>query len=64
MISVCPSVFSCLYEQVVLNEGDILYHPAGIWHQVECTTDSVSINVSLIASTYADVFTDALKTML
>ncbi|CDW85608.1 lysine-specific demethylase no66-like [Stylonychia lemnae] len=34
--------------EVQLNEGDILYHPAGIWHQVECVSDeSISINFSL-----------------
>ena len=22
-------------EEIVLEEGDILYHPAGIWHSVE-----------------------------
>jgi tellurite resistance-related uncharacterized protein len=33
--------------EIVLNEGDIMYHPAGIWHSVESASDSISINFSL-----------------
>jgi len=33
--------------EVTLYEGDILYHPAGIWHAVKCETDSISINFSM-----------------
>ena len=32
---------------VTLNEGDIMYHPAGIWHSVESVSDSISINFSM-----------------
>lgn len=32
---------------ITLNEGDIMYHPAGIWHSVESMTDSISINFSM-----------------
>lgn len=32
---------------VTLNEGDILYHPAGIWHAVTSDQDSISINLSM-----------------
>jgi quercetin dioxygenase-like cupin family protein len=32
--------------EVILNEGDILYHPAGIWHSVKSEEDSISINFS------------------
>ena len=32
---------------IVLNEGDIMYHPAGIWHSVESVTDSIHVNFSL-----------------
>ena len=35
-------------EKVTLSAGDVLYHPAGIWHAVSCDEDSVSINISLI----------------
>lgn len=33
--------------EVTLYEGDILYHPAGIWHAVKCDEDSISINFSM-----------------
>lgn len=49
---------------VVLDEGDTLYHPAGIWHQVECLEDSISINISLTAVSYADLFCSSLQQML
>lgn len=46
--------------EVVLKEGDILYHPAGIWHQVECMTDdSISINFSLRSLKIADLVANA-----
>lgn len=50
--------------QVELSPGDVLYHPAGIWHRVECLEDSIAINVSLIASSYADVFCSGLQQLL
>ena len=34
---------------ITLNEGDILYHPAGVWHSVTSTDDSISINFSMKA---------------
>jgi len=49
------------YEEVVLNEGDSLYFPAGMWHRVECLEDSISVNISLIATTYADVIADSFR---
>ena len=48
----------------MLEAGDILYHPAGIWHSVEATEDSVSINFSLRHVRKADVITNALSMML
>ena len=41
--------------EAVLLPGDVLYHPAGVWHRVVCEQDSVSMNVSLTVSSYADV---------
>lgn len=46
---------------VTLNEGDILYHPAGIWHSVESTSDSISINFSMRQLRYADIVVNALR---
>ena len=37
------------FKVVTLNEGDILYHPAGVWHAVGCEEDSISINFSMKA---------------
>ena len=39
---------------VTLNEGDILYHPAGIWHAVSSEEDSISINFSMRAMRTGD----------
>ena len=51
-------------DEVTLQAGDVLYHPAGIWHCVNCSEDSVSINVSLIAASYADIVSDAVRQMM
>jgi len=51
--------------EVVLEEGDILYHPAGIWHQVSCLTDdSISINFSIRQVRIADLVTNAQRMMM
>ena len=51
--------------EVTLNEGDILYHPAGIWHQVECVSDeSISINFSLRQIREADLISNAQRMLL
>jgi len=49
-------------ESVVLQPGDVLYHPAGIWHKVEAIGDapSVSINLSFFPATWAEVITESL----
>jgi quercetin dioxygenase-like cupin family protein len=50
--------------EVLLSPGDILYFPAGCWHQVECIEDSVSANLSLVGTTWADIAGRAIKTSL
>ena len=52
------------YTEVVLQEGDILYHPAGIWHAVEATEDSISINFSLRHVSKAQIVSNALMMLL
>ena len=47
-------------ERVTLYEGDILYHPAGIWHAVESETDSISINFSMRCMRMAEFVTQAI----
>lgn len=49
---------------VQLDEGDILYHPAGIWHAVECIEDSFTINLSLKNYTKADIISSSLKHLM
>lgn len=49
---------------VIINPGDVLYHPAGVWHRVECLQDSVAINVSLVGSSYAEIAASALQQLL
>jgi hypothetical protein len=51
-------------ETVVMTPGDVLYFPAGMWHKVEVVEPGVSINVSLMASSYAEVTCQALKHLL
>ena len=38
----------------MLHEGDVLYHPAGIWHSVYCNEDSIAINMSMKAMRTAE----------
>ena len=49
---------------VVLQPGDVLYFPAGMWHKVEVIEPGVSINVSLMAQNYATVTSHALTQLL
>ena len=51
-------------DSVLLQEGDILYFPAGLMHKVECTDDSISINISLVGTRWADFMGDAVRQML
>lgn len=48
-------------ETVELVPGSVLYFPAGMWHRVECTEDSVSVNISLMPSTYGDALISSLS---
>jgi len=50
--------------EILMYPGDILYFPAGIWHCVETVEMGISINVSLMATTYAHVVCQALQHLL
>jgi hypothetical protein len=50
--------------EITLNPGDIFYFPAGIFHRVECIEDSISINLSLVNSSWADLIGDSIKHLL
>jgi hypothetical protein len=52
------------YEIVELSPGSCMYFTAGSYHRVECLEDSISINISLMCSNYADLYTDAIKQLL
>jgi hypothetical protein len=45
---------------VILKPGDVLYFPAGMWHKVETIESGVSINVSLMATNYAETICRAI----
>jgi len=61
-----PEHFFMDAEAVEVTAGDFLYHPAGVWHHVECTGDSesISINVSISCATWADMVSDAIRQTL
>lgn len=50
--------------EIVMDAGDILYFPAGMWHKVETLEEGVSINISLMGSTYASLFCRSLEHLL
>ena len=45
---------------ITIKPGDVFYFPAGMWHKIETIEPGVSINVSLMASNYATVTSQAL----
>jgi hypothetical protein len=51
-------------DEVQIDAGDILYHPAGIWHAVECVEDSITINISLKNLNVADIISSSLKHLM
>lgn len=62
--SAAPASSAEEYETVDLRAGDCFYHPAGIWHRVECSADSVSVNISLVAADWATTVTEGIKQQL
>lgn len=51
-------------DELTINAGDFLYHPAGIWHAVECQEDSKAINFSMKNQNMADFICSSLKHLL
>lgn len=49
---------------VTLRPGDVLYFPAGMWHRVETVESGISLNVSLMGTTYARLLCEALQHLL
>lgn len=56
--------FFATCEEVILNPGDVFFHPAGAWHSVEALSDSLSINFSLLNLSWADVIGPAIQQLL
>ena len=50
--------------EIQIDAGDIMYHPAGIWHSVECIKDSFTINISLKNLNKADIISNSLKHLM
>ena len=50
--------------EIVMDAGDILYFPAGMWHKVETLEEGVSINISLMGTTYASLLCRSLEHLL
>ena len=54
-------------ETVVLQPGDVMYHPAGIWHKVETLPadhNSLSINFSLFPLQWGEMMQECMQTMM
>ena len=48
-------------QEVILEPGDVLYFPAGMWHKVQVLEPGVSLNISLMAMNYASLTCQALE---
>lgn len=50
--------------EIIMDAGDVLYFPAGMWHKVETLEYGVSINASLMGGTYASLVCKSLEHIL
>ena len=50
--------------EVVIEPGDFLYHPAGIWHSVKWNQDSCTINFSMKNINIAEIISRSLKHLM
>ena len=51
-------------DEVILEPGDVLYFPAGMWHKIEVLEPGISINCSLMATNYATLVCQSLQHLL
>ena len=51
-------------QTVELRPGDVLYFPAGMWHQVDTVEPGISCNVSLMGTTHATLVCEALQSLM
>ncbi|KAF4684444.1 hypothetical protein FOZ60_007872 [Perkinsus olseni] len=60
-----PDEYFADAEEIILSPGDVLFHPAGVWHKVESLDDeNIAINISIIALRWADIIAGAVKQLL
>jgi len=52
------------HDVVTLTPGSFMYFPPGMWHRVECTEDSISINISMMPSSWSDLVCDGIRHMM
>ena len=51
-------------QTITLHPGDCFYFPSGMWHKVETVEPGISLNVSLMGTTYAKLVSEALQHLL
>jgi len=51
-------------QTITLYPGDVFYFPSGMWHTVETVEPGVSLNVSLMGTTYANLVCEALQHLM
>lgn len=51
-------------QEAIMNPGDMLYFPAGMWHSVETIEEGISINISLMSVNYASLVSSAIHHIL
>lgn len=65
--SMVPDDIEETCETIVLQPGDVLFHPAGMWHKVETLAadqNSLSINFSLFPLQWGEMMQECLQTMM
>mmetsp|Transcript_8491 Transcript_8491/g.12438 ORF Transcript_8491/g.12438 Transcript_8491/m.12438 type:complete len:635 (-) Transcript_8491:209-2113(-) len=51
-------------QTITLYPGDVFYFPSGMWHKVETIKEGISLNVSLMGTTYANLVGQALQHLM
>ena len=51
-------------QTVTLHPGDVFYFPSGMWHRVETVEPGISLNVSLMGTTYVTLVSKALEHLM
>lgn len=51
-------------QTITIYPGDVFYFPSGMWHKVETVEPGLSLNVSLMGTTYASLVCESLQHLL